>query len=97
MNSDNTLGCKQQSMRDKKVFEALYAECLPHVPSDCLDDTDSSFSNCGKVIMYSGLKMLMDIRYGQSGQSTTASQPLTSVSTQHKNLVLGCVCRIDTD
>jgi hypothetical protein len=57
--SDNTMGHKQQSMGDRDVLYDLYAECLLVMPIDCLDVSNSSSGHSTKVIMCSGLKMLM--------------------------------------
>jgi hypothetical protein len=40
--SDNTMGCKQQSMGDREVLYDLYAECLSVMPIDCLNVSNIS-------------------------------------------------------
>jgi hypothetical protein len=67
--SNNTMGCKQQSMGNREVLYDLYAECLSVMSTDCLDVSNSSSSNSRKVIMCSGLKMLMDILIWSVGGS----------------------------
>ena len=48
-------------MGDRQVLYDLQAECLSLTPIDCFDVSNSSSGNSRKVIMCSGLKMLMDI------------------------------------
>lgn len=85
-------------MGDRKVLYGLYAECLSVMPTDCLDVSNISSGNSRKVIMCSGLKMLMGILIWSVGvELTTVSQPITSVLTQNKYLAFVCVYRIQND
>jgi hypothetical protein len=56
--SDNTVQYTQQSMWYEDTLQDLYADSLPDVPSDCLDVSDSSYSDSGSNTSTPGLKSI---------------------------------------
>lgn len=96
--SDSTMGCKQQSNGNR--FHRIYMQSV-HLIRQVIFwmSVTALLVIVGKQLCAQGSKCLWIQRFGRGGggELTTALQPITSMLTQHKDLVLLCVYRIKTD